>query len=528
MIEIVRIGEDPNQARRVDELGVKAANLAEMTSLSLPVPPAFVLPIRFCAAIASGDPDAVRELPQALAEGIQFLEKAAGKKFGDRRRPLLVSVRSGAARSMPGMMDTVLNVGCSGPATRGLIRSTGNPRFAWDCRRRFLEAYAETILHLDPAAIQARQDQLLREEAATTDRDLDCETLQRLAADYEQLIGEADLRVEDDPMEQLALAVRAVCSSFAADRARTYRRLEGLEDLPGTSVTVQAMVFGNRGVNSGTGVAFSRNPSTGCAQPMIDVLFDAQGEDVVSGRRTPDTEDRIGYSLPVVAGELRDVLSRLERHCRDVQDVEFTIEEGRLWVLQTRTAKRTPRAALRIAIDLVQEGLISEEEAMRRLTGIDFATLAISRFVNPGEPAVHGVGAAGGVAVGRVALDSASAERLADCGDPVVLVRSDLITADVAGFAKSAAIVTATGGRTAHAALLARQKGKPCVTACDGLSIDSSLRRAILPGGVIEEGDWISVDGDSGSVYLGKREIVTEKPEQELAELDRWSSLARA
>lgn len=519
MIEIVRVGEDPGQSRRVAELGIKAANLAAMTSLGLPVPPAFALPVSFCAAIISGDSQTERELSQALREGILYLERVTGKRFGDRRNPLLVSVRSGAARSMPGMMDTVLNVGCSPAATKGLIRSTGNPRFAWDCRRRFLEAYAETILRLDTAAL--RRDQLLRDAAG--DGYLDCEEIQHIAAEYEQLIGEADLRVEDDPMEQLALSVRAVCGSFASERARTYRRIEKLDDLAGTSVTVQAMVFGNRGLNSGTGVAFSRNPSTGVAEPIIDVLLDAQGEDVVSGRRVPETEGRIEISLPGIGRELRDVLVRLERHYRDVQDVEFTIEAGRLWILQTRAAKRTPRAALHFAIEMVREGLINEVEAMSRLAGIDLATLAITRLVNCGNPAGRGMGASGGVAVGRAAFDSAAAERLADAGDPVVLLRADLSTADVAGLLKSAAIVTVAGGRTAHAALLARQKGKPCVTACEGLLLDSVFPRATLHGAVIEKGDWVTVDGDNGSVYLGKREIVTERPEQDIAELNRWN-----
>ncbi len=511
MINIVRIPLDPPQC--ADEIGGKAASLAEMASLGLPVPPAFVLPIRSCAEIDKYETDG--ELARALAEGIRFLEDSTGKKFGDRRRPLLVSVRSGAARSMPGMMDTVLNVGCTTAATHGLIRATGNPRFAWDSRRRFLQQFGETVLRVERAVFNSRLDELVREEGARSERELDCEALQRLAAHYEQLIADTGARVDDDAMAQLAAAVRSVCGSWDGERARKYRRMEKLEDLPGTAVTVQAMVFGNRGFTSGSGVAFSRNPSTGADEPMIDMLVDAQGEDVVSGLRTPETEATIANSLPGVLAELRAVLRRLEHHYRDAQDVEFSIEEGRLWILQTRAVKRTPRAALRIAIDLVRDRAIGEQEAARRLEGIDVEQLAITRFANPGEPSARGVGASAGVAVGRAAFDSAAAERLAALGDPVVLMRSDMSTDDVGGIALAAAIVTTAGGRTAHAALVARQKGKPCVVACTSLSVDASSRRADLVPEAIEEGDWISVDGDSGCVFIGRREIVTEKPERE-------------
>jgi pyruvate,orthophosphate dikinase len=309
-----------------------------------------------------------------------------------------------------------------------------------------------------------------------------------------------------------------------SERAQTYRRLEHLEALPGTAVTVQAMVYGNRGFSSASGVAFSRDPSSGAPAPLIDLLADAQGEDVVSGRRTPEAAP---HAAPAALGELREILARLEREFHDVQDVEFTIEEGRLWILQTRAAKRTPRAALRFAIDLVREGLISPEEALHRLEGIALDKLVHARLADPGEPAARGIGASGGVASGRAAFDSAAAERLAAAGDAVILVRPDTSTADVAGFAAAAGILTATGGTTAHAALVARQMGKPCVVGCAGLAVDAAARRANLARGVIEEGAWLTLDGDSGAVYLGARAAVLERPEAELREVAGWrASLA--
>jgi pyruvate,orthophosphate dikinase len=284
------------------------------------------------------------------------------------------------------------------------------------------------------------------------------------------------------------------------------------------------MVFGNRDLNSGAGVAFSRDPSTGAAQPIVDILFGAQGEDVVSGSRTPETEAAISLSLPAVAAQLRETLARLEREFADVQDVEFTIEGGKLWILQTRSAKRTPQAALRFAIDFVKEGLITPPQALQRLNGVDLDKLARNRLTDVPEPAARGTPASAGIAVGRVAFDSFSAERMSASGDPIILVRPDTSTADVAGFAVSAGIVTAVGGRTAHAALVARQMAKPCIVGCAGLTVDAASHRARLAGTAIEEGDWLSIDGETGAIYLGRCNVVAERPEAELAEIERWRS----
>jgi pyruvate,orthophosphate dikinase len=523
---IVRIGGVSTEQHSADVVGAKAANLARMAALGLPVPPAFVLPVKLCADIIGKDAHAEHHLGEGLKAGIAFLESATGKRFGDHRQPLLVSVRSGAARSMPGMLDTVLNVGCTSTAVQGLIRSTGRPRLAWDCRRRFLESYAETVLGLDPAMFAARLAELTTSEGVGGDRELDSEALERLAADEQALVEDRDDGWLENATAQLDRAARAVYRSWMSERAQAYRRLQELDHLQGTAVTVQAMVFGNGGLCSGAGVAFSRDPSTGLRQPLIDLVLDAQGEDVVSGRRTPDTEATIARSLPAIAAELGDILQRLEKAFGDVQDVEFTIEDGKLWILQTRSAKRTPRAALRFAIDLVHEELITRQDALQRIAGIDLAALVQTSLVSADDPIMAGIGASGGIAVGRAAFSSESAERLSAAGDPVILLRPDTSTADVAGFAIAAGIVTAVGARTAHAALVARQMGKPCVVGCSRMTIDEAADRAQLAAAAISGSDWITIDGDSGNIYLGRREIIATRPEAELAEIAAWRSQA--
>lgn len=521
-MKIVKIGGGSRELASAEEIGAKAANLARMAALGLPVPPAFVLPIRLCADIVAEKEHATRDLRDGLQEGIAFLQEATGKSFGDHRNPLLVSVRSGAARSMPGMLDTVLNVGCTSTAVRGLIRSSGRPRLAWDSRRRFLEGYAETVAGLDPAPFASRLSELIAAEGVESERELDTEAVERLAFDERKLLEDSDDGWLEDAALQLDSSARAVYRSWMSERARTYRRLERLEHLEGTAVTIQAMVFGNGGLSSGAGVAFSRDPSTGAPQPVIDVLFDAQGEDVVSGRRTPDTERTLARALPSVADELGSVLKRLEQEFRDVQDVEFTIEEGRLWILQTRAAKRTPRAALKFAIELVREGLITREQAQERIAGIDLASLVEASLVAAEPPAAVGIGASAGIAAGRAVFDSEAAERLAAAGDPVILMRPDTSTADIAGFAAAAGIVTAVGARTAHASLVARQMGKPCLVGCADIRIDTDAQCARIGEKMISAGDWITVDGNEGHLHLGRCEIVLRRPEAELAEIASW------
>jgi pyruvate,orthophosphate dikinase len=521
MVAIIKLGLG-TAAASAEEIGAKAANLDQVARLGIPVPPAFVLPIDLCAAIVAGDAGAEAAMRSGLAEGIAYLESALGRRFGDRRQPLLVSVRSGAARSMPGMLETVLDVGASGEAVHGLIRMTGNPRFAYDCARRLIESYATTVFAMGAGDLDDRLEQIKHAEGVTAERDLDGEALSRLVASYHDALAEADMVLPDDPMEQLVGAARAVYRSWMSKRARTYRAIEKLEHLRGTAVMVQAMVYGNRNLRSGAGVVFSRDPSSGAASPVIEMVFGAQGEDVVSGRRTPETNATIKTILPDLAQELGDVLSRLEGAFKDIQDVEFTIEDGRLWILQTRAAKRTPRAALRFAIDLVREGLITPDEALQRLKGLDLDLLMRTQFAEPGKPAATGIAASGGVAVGRAAFCAEAAARMAADGDPVILLRPETSTADIAGFAAASGIVTAVGGRTAHAALVARQMGKPCIVGCAALAIAPDERRATLADSALAEGDWVSVDGDTGAIYLGTRRIVSERPQAEIEEVERW------
>ena len=525
-MQILRIGGVSTEQRSAEAIGAKAANLAHMAALGLPVPPAFVLPVKLCADVNDNKAHAEHQLQHGLKDGIEFLEGATRRRFGDRRNPLLVSVRSGAARSMPGMLDTVLNVGCTLSAVRGLIRATGRPRLAWDCRRRFLESFTETVLGLDPAPFATRLAELIAGEGVASDRELDSEAIERLADDELALIEGHDNDWLEDETTQLEAAARAVFRSWMSERAQTYRKLQGLDHLRGTAVTVQAMVFGNGGLASGAGVAFSRDPSTGAARPIIDLVLDAQDEDVVSGRRAPDSEETIAHALPTIAAELGAVLKRLEAEFGDVQDVEFTVENGKLWILQTRPAKRTPRAALRFAIDLVHEGLITRKQGLERIADLDLDALVEVSLVRADGPVTSGIGASGGIAAGRAAFDSGSAERLAAAGDPVILMRPDTSTADVAGFAVAAGIVTAVGARTAHAALVARQMGKPCVVGCSDLTIDMPAGRAQLAGTSISAGNWITIDGDSGRIHLGKLETVAVRPERELAEIASWRTEA--
>ncbi len=379
--------------------GSKAAQLARMARLGLDVPPAFVLPTGLCAAVNQGEDEALATLRRGLEAGIAWLEQVTGRGFGDRRRPLLVSVRSGAAASMPGMLDTVLDIGLNEQTVHGLARISGNPRLAFDSYCRLVQGYAEVVDGLPGAPFEALLTAMIAREGAVSELELDPEALERLTAEYRDLAQRlAGRAVPADPREQLFAAAAAVYRSWDSARAREYRRLNRLDGLAGTAVTVQAMVFGNAGGESGAGVAFSRNPATGANEPYVDFLFNAQGEDVVSGRRTPGDVNRLAARLPLAARQLAEGLHRLEAAQRDTQDVEFTIEEGRLFFLQTRSAKRTPLAALRIAVDMVHEDLIMPEEALARLDGLDTASLSLRRFATQAPAAAMATAASPGVA----------------------------------------------------------------------------------------------------------------------------------
>lgn len=507
-----------------EHIGAKAANLAIMARLGLPIPPAFVIPLGLCQKIIARKPKAKADLERAIADGIAFLEEQTGRKFGGRHNPLLVSVRSGAARSMPGMLDTVLNVGCTWAAVRGLIRTYGNPRLAWDSRRRFLQSFGETVAGIPAKSFDDLLGELCARERAASEQQLDSAALEQLARSYHAVVADA---VPEDPVEQLVVAAQAVFRSWTSERAVAYRRIQHLEDLTGTAVTVQAMVFGNSGPRSAAGVAFSRNPSTGDPRPVIDVLVDAQGEDVVSGRITPVDEEVLDRKMPAAAQALRTALVTLERKFRDVQDVEFTVEEQKLWLLQTRAAKRTPRAAVRLAHDLVKEGVVSRREAIERIRNIDIQALQTLRLVASGEPAARGYGASDGVAVGRAAFDAAGVARFSAAGEPCILVRSEISTADVVAFEHATGIVTVAGGRTAHAALVARQLGKPCVVGCGNLRISEAGNAARLGEGEFKEGDWLSIDARTGDVFIDRLSIEKVAPAPEVLAVSKWLSSER-
>jgi pyruvate,orthophosphate dikinase len=507
-------------------VGSKAAMLSHISSLGLPTPPAFVLPTTLCGPINDGDAEAEKALADGLHRGVRWLEAATGRRFGDPRRPLLVSVRSGAARSMPGMLSTVLDVGLNADTVHGLIRLTGDPRMAWDSYRRFVQGYAEVVNGAPAAIFEAKLTAMLQAEGAGREAELDPEALERLSR---AMLTAAEIHagrpIPADPMDQLSAAAEAVYRSWDGARAVEYRRLNGLGDLEGTAVTVQAMVFGNTGGGSGAGVGFTRDPATGEKGLYVDFLSDAQGEDVVSGRRTPGDLASLARRSPEAARDLSRGAERLEHDLKDLQDIEFTVELGRLYFLQTRPAKRTPRAVLRTAVDFVREGLIEPAEGLRRVAELDLDRAGVTRFAGEAEPAARAVPASSGVASGVVAFDSEMAVRLAEQGCSVILVRHDISTDDIAGFAAAAGILTAVGGRTAHAAVVARQLGKACLVGCASLTQDGD-GQARLGDQRLKAGDWLSLDGGSGEVFLGRRDIIEERPEAEIAEVERWRAAA--
>ncbi|HET9322564.1 MAG TPA: pyruvate, phosphate dikinase [Gaiellaceae bacterium] len=476
-----------------DLLGGKGIGLAEMTQLGIPVPAGFTVTTDACRAyMASGEfpPGLEAEIDEHLAR----LEEKTGKRFGDPDDPLLVSVRSGAAISMPGMMDTILNVGLNDEAAAGLARRTGNERFANDSYRRLIQMYGETVDDIDGHRFS---DALAKQEADLPG------LIVTFKAIYEEETGRA---FPQDAREQLTRAVSAVFESWNTPRAQTYRRHNDIPDDLGTAVNVVQMVFGNKGQESGTGVAFTRDPSTGEAELYGEFLTDAQGEDVVAGIRTPEPIAAMKERLPGAFDEFVETVRRLEEHYRDMQDLEFTVEDGKLYLLQTRTAKRTAAAALRAAVDMVQEGLISREEAVARIDPGQLDQLLHPR-IDPQvsyEVVARGLNASPGAASGRIVFDADTAEERGQNGEAVILVRWETTPDDIHGMIHAKGILTAHGGMTSHAAVVARGMGKPCVAGCEALSVDSAARTASLNGTQLTEGDTITIDGGTGEVILGE------------------------
>jgi pyruvate, orthophosphate dikinase len=504
------------------EVGNKAWGLLRMVQAGLPIPPAFVLPTAWCQRTQAADQPALRK---ALAAGITYLQSAAGLGFGASRRPLLVSVRSGGAVSMPGMMETVLNIGLNAETVEALIRLTGNPRLAWDSYRRLVQSYAEVVAYLPTAPFDALVADALKSGEVDDERDLDHRDLRTLTLAmldcYRTLTGDA---FPADPQEQLAAAAAAVFRSWDATKAVSYRRLNGIDDKAGTAVTVQTMVFGNAGGQSGAGVAFTRNPAIGTNELYFDFQFNAQGEDVVSGRQHLGDKDRLRLVLPTVWTRLNEIRHDLETLFREAEDFEFTVQAGVLFLLQTRRAKRTDWAALAIAVDMVDEGLLTPAEALAHLDGIDLKAVVRTSFAPP-VPRTLAVAevASMGVASGVVALDSAAVKRVSLAGTPAIFVRRETVTSDIEGMALAAGILTASGGRTSHAAVVARQLGKVCLVACPGLEINLESRLCTIGGTVLNEGDFLSLDGNTGAVHLGSLTPVVERPERALAAIASWS-----
>jgi pyruvate,orthophosphate dikinase len=509
----------------VAEVGNKAFNLMRMAAAGLPVPPGFVLPALWCGLPRDTAANA-EALRASLAKSITRVEAATTLSFGSTRRPLLVSVRSGAAFSMPGMLETVLDVGLNPDTVEGLIRLTGNPRLAWDSFRRLIQGFAEVVSGLAVAPFDALVRDAQAAAGADNERDLDYRTLRDLThlmlRCYQDLTGEP---FPTDPRTQLARAVEAVFRSWDAPKAKTYRALKGIPDSVGTAVTIQTMVYGNAGGKSGAGVGFTRDPATGAHELYFDFLFNGQGEDVVAGRQVLRDNERLRATLPEIWMQLELSCHELELLFGDAQDFEFTVQSGALYFLQSRHAKRTPWAAVKIAVDMVEEGLCQPAEVLPRLARIDLALATRTRFAPPVPSPLAIAQVAGiGVACGAIALDAAAAQRMAAAGQKAILVRHETSTADIDGLAVAEGVVTATGGRTSHAAVVARQLAKVCLVSCPGMMVDMAARTVRIGGRVLAEGDYLSIDGNDGAVYPGHLTVVTERPERELAMIRTWQS----
>jgi pyruvate, orthophosphate dikinase len=493
-----------------DLLGGKGANLAEMTKLGLPVPPGFTISTEACREylVTGVEPAALRvEVTMALRR----LEDALGKRLGDIDDPLLVSVRSGAKFSMPGMMETVLNVGLNDYSVNGLIKVSNNERFAWDSYRRLIQMFGKTVLDIE-GEIFADALQAANEKAGVaTEVDLTADQLKEVVETFKAIIQEHSGRdFPQDPREQLDLATRAVFDSWNTSRARLYRRRERIADDLGTAVNICSMVFGNLGETSGTGVAFTRDPASGKTGAYGDYLPNAQGEDVVAGIRNTFSLDELNRTDPTSFNELMKIMRKLETHYRDLCDIEFTVEKGKLWMLQTRVGKRTAAAAFRIATQLVDESLITMDEALIRVNGAQLAQLMFPQFdsTSASKIVASGMAASPGAAVGKAVFDSATAVKWAELGERVVLVRRETNPDDLEGMIAATGILTARGGKTSHAAVVARGMGKTCVCGADAIDVSHAERTATIGDLVIKEGDMISIDGSTGHVYLGELAVV--------------------
>jgi pyruvate,orthophosphate dikinase len=522
-------GKADGNARMKALLGGKGANLAEMTSLGIPVPSGFTISTEVCSYYAEHDGAYPSELKKEVETALAKMEKVMESQFGGADNPLLVSVRSGAAISMPGMMDTILNLGLNAVTVQGLVRQTGDERFSYDCYRRFVAMYGDVVLGLKPqekdeedpfeVILEAKK----RASGIHYDHEMSAQDLKALVQEYKtEIKKKVGVDFPEDPHEQLWGAIGAVFRSWNNPRAIAYRELNAIPDDLGTAVNVQSMVFGNMGKTSGTGVAFTRDPATGADVFYGEYLMNAQGEDVVAGIRTPQPINKrqkggkdipsLEEEMPKVYGQLEEIRSKLDRHYRDMQDVEFTIQQGKLWMLQTRAGKRTGLAALRIAVDMVQQKVITKEEALLRVEPAQLNQVLRPVFnqqqkqqaIDEGKLIAHGLNAGPGAASGKVVFNAPDAEEWAARDEEILLVRIETSPEDIRGMNAAQGILTARGGMTSHAALVARQMGKVCVAGCGALNIDYKKRQIQVEGHTIKEGDYLSIDGTTGEVILGK------------------------
>jgi len=515
---------EPSEGGR-ELLGGKGTGLAEMTQLGVPVPAGFTITTDACRAFMHGGHE-IPGLDEEVDEHIARLEEKTGKRFGDTEDPLLVSVRSGAAISMPGMMDTILNLGLSDESVEGLARTTGNPRFARDSYRRLIQMFGETADGIDGHRFEQALADLKRQRGVELDVDLSADDLATLIETFKGIYRhEIGRDFPQDAREQLRRAVIAVFESWETPRAKVYRRTYDIPDDLGTAVNVMQMVFGNKGERSATGVCFTRDPSTGEQGVYGEYLVNAQGEDVVAGTRTPQPVEEMKNRLPEAYEQLLDTMARLEQHYRDMQDIEFTVEEGKLYMLQTRSAKRTAAAAIKAAVDMTSEGLINREEAIARIDPKQLDQL-LHPMLDPNatfDVAARGLNASPGAASGKLVLDADTAEERGKAGEAVILVGWETTPDDIHGMIQSRGVLTAHGGMTSHAAVVARGMGKPCVAGCEGLDIDMESRTITLGGHKLREGDVITIDGGTGRVIVGDVELVPPAINEDFETILGWA-----
>ena len=519
-----------------DLLGGKGAGLAEMTRIGLPVPGGFTISTEACDYYYKNGKKFPSELKKQVTDNVAKLEKITRKKLGDPKNPLLVSVRSGSARSMPGMMETILNLGLNDKSVEGLAKSVNNERFAYDAYRRFVQMYSTVVMGMSKEDLEHRLHALKQRLGVKEDTAVPASGWKELVGEFKEYFKDkSGQNFPDDPMEQLWGAIAAVFGSWMAEKAVTYRRVEKITGLLGTAVNVVQMVFGNTGDSSGTGVCFTRNPSSGAKEFYGDYLVNAQGEDVVAGIRTPMHLSEMAKRLPKIYGQLEKVREKLEKHYRDMQDMEFTVEEGKLYMLQTRTGKRTPAAAFRMAVDMADEKLISREDAILRIKPEDIERLfypvidaKVDRKALEKQAFATGINAVPGAAVGKVVFSAAEAEEWAGKGEKVVLVRRETSPEDVGGMAVAQGILTATGGKTSHAAVVARGWGKCCIVGAEKVSIDYKTKSMNAGGKTVKEGEWVTLDGSEGVVYLGSQPLVVPELPKSYTTLMKWVDQTRA